>query len=102
MSCLPPPAPALSTARQCSQRFGTRRRLSRGGRLISRIATGTGDKGETGLFDGSRARKTHPIVRAFGDVDELDAAIGLAVSPADRGATRRTPQERRREPFPPN
>jgi len=66
---------------------------------MSRIATGTGDKGETGLFDGSRARKTHPIVRAFGDVDELDAAIGLAVAAADRTATRRTLQQLQHELF---
>ncbi len=66
---------------------------------MSRIATGTGDKGETGLFDGSRAKKTNPIIRAFGDVDELDAAIGLAIAAADRTATRRTLQQLQHELF---
>lgn len=66
---------------------------------MSRIATGTGDRGETGLFDGSRARKASPIVRAFGDVDELDAAIGLAVAAADRTTMRRTLQQIQQELF---
>ena len=66
---------------------------------MSRISTGTGDKGETGLFDGSRARKASPIVRAFGDVDELDAAIGLAVAAADRTAMRRILQQLQHELF---
>lgn len=59
---------------------------------MSRIATGTGDKGTTGLFDGSRVPKTHPLIVAFGDVDELDAAIGAAATVADRDAMRRSLQ----------
>jgi len=47
---------------------------------VSRIATGTGDKGQTGLFNGSRVAKSHPSIKAFGDVDELDAALGVAAS----------------------
>jgi cob(I)alamin adenosyltransferase len=55
---------------------------------LSRIATGTGDKGTTGLFDGTRVPKTHPIIAAFGDVDELDAAIGVAATMAERDTMR--------------
>ena len=43
-----------------------------------RIYTRTGDEGDTGLFGGGRVPKTHPRVEAYGDVDELNAAIGLA------------------------
>jgi len=43
-----------------------------------KIYTRTGDQGETGLFGGGRVSKTHPRVEAYGDVDELNASIGLA------------------------
>ena len=43
-----------------------------------KIYTRTGDEGTTGLFGGGRVAKTHPRVEAYGDVDELNAAIGLA------------------------
>ena len=43
-----------------------------------KIYTRTGDEGQTGLFGGGRVSKTHPRVEAYGDVDELNAAIGLA------------------------
>jgi cob(I)alamin adenosyltransferase len=45
-----------------------------------RIYTRTGDKGDTGLFGGGRVSKHHPRVEAYGDVDELNAVIGLARS----------------------
>lgn len=45
-----------------------------------KIYTRTGDKGDTGLFGGGRVPKTHPRVEAYGDVDELNAVIGLARS----------------------
>jgi cob(I)alamin adenosyltransferase len=44
---------------------------------LSRIYTKTGDKGETGLGDGSRVAKDHPRVVAYGEVDELNAVLGL-------------------------
>ena len=49
-----------------------------------RIYTKTGDAGETGLFGGGRVPKDDPRVRAYGDVDEANAAIGLgtALEPA--------------------
>lgn len=43
-----------------------------------KIYTRTGDAGDTGLFGGGRVPKTHPRVEAYGDVDELNASIGLA------------------------
>jgi cob(I)alamin adenosyltransferase len=42
------------------------------------IYTRTGDEGTTGLFGGGRVPKDHPRVVAYGEVDELNAAIGLA------------------------
>jgi cob(I)alamin adenosyltransferase len=48
-----------------------------------KIYTKTGDGGETSLVDGSRIRKDHARVAAFGDVDELNAGIGAARLHAD-------------------
>jgi cob(I)alamin adenosyltransferase len=48
-----------------------------------KIYTKTGDGGETSLVDGSRVRKDHARVGAFGDVDELNAALGMARVHAD-------------------
>jgi cob(I)alamin adenosyltransferase len=45
-----------------------------------RIYTKTGDKGETGLFDGTRVSKADPRVVAYGGVDELNAWLGLVRS----------------------
>lgn len=42
------------------------------------IVTKTGDKGTTALMYGRRVSKCHPRVEAYGCVDELNAAIGLA------------------------
>ncbi len=42
------------------------------------IATRTGDKGTTGLMYNRRVSKCHPRVEAYGTVDELNAALGLA------------------------
>lgn len=43
-----------------------------------KIYTKTGDRGDTGLFGGGRVAKSHPRVDAYGEVDELNAALGLA------------------------
>ena len=43
-----------------------------------KIYTKTGDAGETGLFGGGRTPKDSPRVAAYGEVDELNAALGLA------------------------
>ena len=42
------------------------------------IATRTGDAGHTGLMYNRRVSKSHPRVEAYGSVDELNAALGLA------------------------
>ena len=39
--------------------------------------TGTGDKGETSLYGGTRVGKENPRVEAYGAVDELNSQIGL-------------------------
>lgn len=49
------------------------------GKRLSKIYTRTGDKGETGLGDGSRISKTHPRVEAMGSVDELNSIVGVVV-----------------------
>jgi len=50
-----------------------------------KIYTRTGDGGETSLFGGGRVPKSHPRVRAYGDVDELNSALGVvrATDPRD-------------------
>jgi cob(I)alamin adenosyltransferase len=44
------------------------------------IYTRTGDDGTTGLFGGGRVPKDDPRVDAYGEVDELNAALGVARS----------------------
>lgn len=44
-----------------------------------KIYTKTGDRGETGLFGGQRVRKDHVRVEAYGEVDELNSTLGLAL-----------------------
>jgi cob(I)alamin adenosyltransferase len=48
--------------------------------FLSRIYTRSGDKGDTGLGDGSRVPKDHPRVCAYGSVDELNAVLGLLLA----------------------
>ena len=45
-----------------------------------KIYTKTGDDGTTSLFDGSRVDKDDARVNIYGETDELNAVIGLAVS----------------------
>lgn len=47
------------------------------GNRLTRIYTRTGDDGSTGLGDGSRAGKESPRVEALGQVDELNASLGV-------------------------
>lgn len=44
---------------------------------LNKIYTRTGDDGSTGLVDGSRLSKASARVRAYGEVDETNAVIGL-------------------------
>src|SRR2546428_8837836 len=50
------------------------------GGAVLKIYTKTGDQGETGLFGGGRVPKDHLRVAAYGEVDELNAALGLALA----------------------
>jgi cob(I)alamin adenosyltransferase len=43
-----------------------------------KIYTRTGDAGETSLFGGTRVSKADPRVDAYGEIDELNAWLGLA------------------------
>jgi len=52
------------------------------------IATKTGDDGTTALMYGRRVPKTHPRVEAYGAVDELNAALGVARASAEHDFVR--------------
>lgn len=45
---------------------------------ITRVYTRTGDRGETALVGGARVPKDSPRIVAYGTLDELNAAVGLA------------------------
>jgi cob(I)alamin adenosyltransferase len=42
-----------------------------------KIYTRTGDKGETGLFGGTRVPKNDPRIEAYGTIDELNSFLGV-------------------------
>ena len=44
------------------------------------LYTGVGDRGETALFDGTLVPKFDRRVAAYGDVDELNAVIGVGIA----------------------
>jgi cob(I)alamin adenosyltransferase len=48
--------------------------------VLSKIYTRTGDDGTTALGDMSRTRKTDPRLAAYADVEEANAALGVAIS----------------------
>lgn len=45
---------------------------------MSKVYTKTGDKGMTGLLTGERVKKTSARVEAYGTVDEVSSALGIA------------------------
>lgn len=45
-----------------------------------KIYTRTGDEGLTGLFGGGRVKKHHPLLQAYGTVDETNSLLGLVRS----------------------
>jgi cob(I)alamin adenosyltransferase len=46
------------------------------GHRLTKIYTRTGDKGSTGLADGSRVDKDSPRIEAIGEIDELNSFVG--------------------------
>lgn len=46
--------------------------------MTMKIYTRTGDRGDTALLGGARVLKSDPRVEAYGEVDELNAWLGLA------------------------
>ncbi|MGH8745299.1 MAG: cob(I)yrinic acid a,c-diamide adenosyltransferase, partial [Burkholderiales bacterium] len=50
------------------------------GHRLSKIATRTGDAGETGLGDGARVPKDDARIRVLGDIDELNSALGVVLA----------------------
>ena len=58
------------------------------GNRLTKVYTRTGDDGSTGLADGSRRRKNDARVRCMGEVDELNACLGVCGSQLDDGAIR--------------
>lgn len=50
------------------------------GHRLSKIATRTGDAGETGLGDGTRVPKESLRIQALGDIDELNSLLGVLLA----------------------
>lgn len=53
---------------------------------LSKIYTRTGDEGQTALVGGQRVPKDAPRIEAYGTVDELNSAIGLAITSIPEGS----------------
>jgi len=51
-----------------------------------KIYTKTGDKGDTGLIDGSRISKSDLRIIAYGEVDEANSHIGLIISSIEKNS----------------
>ena len=64
-----------------------------------KIYTRTGDSGETALLGGTRVSKADPRVAAYGDVDELNAWLGLARAGALAGELTAMIEEIQRDLF---
>jgi len=54
---------------------------------LNKIYTRTGDGGSAGLVDGSRVSKSSLRMAAIGEVDEANAAIGMAIAALGSGET---------------
>jgi cob(I)alamin adenosyltransferase len=64
-----------------------------------KIYTRTGDGGQTGLFDGTRVPKSHPRVSAYGEVDELNAWLGLVAAQSEDDQLRGMLEQMQRDLF---
>ena len=60
------------------------------GNRLSKIYTRTGDKGTTGMGDGTRVAKDSLRVAAMGDVDELNSVIGMVICKCAEGSVKQT------------
>lgn len=54
-----------------------------------KIYTRTGDKGKTGLIGGTRVLKSDGRISTYGQVDELNANVGLAISILNKKAVQK-------------
>jgi len=59
------------------------------GNRLSKIATRTGDRGQTGLGDGTRVAKDSARIQTLGDIDELNSCIGLLLAEKIPAAVRK-------------
>lgn len=50
------------------------------GNRLSKIYTRKGDKGSTGLSNGTRVSKSHLRIQCIGEIDELNSALGIVKS----------------------
>lgn len=55
------------------------------GKRLTRVVTRTGDDGTTGLADGDRRAKNDLRIVAMGEIDELNAVLGVAIGRLDDG-----------------
>lgn len=65
------------------------RRETSVGHRLTKITTRTGDRGDTGLGDGSRVSKDSARITALGEIDELNSSLGVLIAealPPDVGA----------------
>jgi len=60
------------------------------GNRLSKIYTRTGDKGTTGMGDGSRVEKDDLRVAAIGDTDELNSVLGMVICKCPEGEIKET------------
>src|SRR5205807_5433538 len=85
-----PPSPRRKLAGRVEHSVTGAARLSampaRRASRSARVATRTGDTGETSLFGKDRVRKTDPRIEALGDLDEAQAVLGVARSLAPRSS----------------
>ena len=66
---------------------------------MAKIYTRRGDDGSTGLFGGPRVRKDDLRVSAYGDIDELNSALGVAREELPEGDLRSLLDELQSELF---
>src|SRR2546428_10674225 len=70
------------------------------GGAVLKIYTKTGDQGETGLFGGGRVPKDQLRVAAYGEGDELNPALGLALALEPRAFVRHLLETAQRDLLP--